>query len=96
MVVGYRSHSSSNTGVRGQRDSVAGPGLGQAPAVEHDQRRSLAPAALSGPGASAIYSAAATIAANDSASRLAPPTSAPSMSGSASSSAALSGLTLPP
>ena len=39
---------------------------------------------------------AATIAAKDSGSRLAPPTSAPSTSGSASSSAALSAFTLPP
>ena len=42
------------------------------------------------------HGAAATIAANSAGSRLAPPTSAPSMSGWDSSSAALAALTLPP
>ena len=42
------------------------------------------------------YPAASTIAANSAGSRLAPPTRAPSMSGWAISSAALSGLTEPP
>ena len=44
----------------------------------------------------AIGSAAATIAAKSSGSRLAPPTSAPSTSGWETSSSAFSGLTEPP
>ena len=72
----------------GDRDRVAGAGLGDAPAVEDDQRDR---------GSRwRHYPAASTIAANSAGSRLAPPTSAPSMSGWAISSAALSGLTEPP
>ena len=86
-----------------QRDRVARAGLGEPPAVEHDQadagtrqRRRPRAAARSASAAGTRHAAAATIAANDSASSEAPPTSAPSTSGSASSSAALSGLTEPP
>ena len=71
----------------GDRDRVAGAGLGDAPAVEDDQRDG---------GDGGHYPAASTIAANSAGSRLAPPTRAPSMSGWAISSAALSGLTEPP
>src|SRR5205085_12395438 len=82
-------------GCAGERDGIAGTGLGQPPAVEDDQARALdrqraRPVRQGHPGREA------TIAANEAASRLAPPTSAPSTSGSARSSAALSGLTLPP
>ena len=70
----------------GLLDRVARTGLGQAPAVQHDQAD---PIGTHG-------EAAATIRANPSGSRLAPPTSAPSTSGCCSSSPALSGLTLPP
>src|SRR5581483_1933319 len=64
-----------------QFDGVAGPGRCTAPAVEDDQDD----------GAAALQ-----IPANDWTSRDAPPTRAPSTSGWASSSAALSGFTEPP
>ena len=63
---------------------VAGAGRSEAPAVEDDQDDRLG------------HEAAAAIASRLSASSDAPPTSAPSMSGCASSSAAFSGLTEPP
>ena len=63
---------------------VAGAGRSEAPAVEDDQDDRLG------------HEAAAAIASRLSASSEAPPTSAPSMSGCASSSAAFSGLTEPP
>ena len=69
-----------------QVDRVPGPRLGQPPAVQHDEAD-----ARERHGA-----AAATISARPFGSRLAPPTSAPSTSGCARISAALSGLTLPP
>ena len=71
-----------------QRDGVAGAGIGEAPAIQHDQ-------AGAGQG-KRRQEAACTIAANVSACSEAPPTSAPSTSGSASSDEALSGLTEPP
>ncbi len=60
--------------------------LGQPPPVEHDQADAR----------NAHGAAAATISAKPFGSRLAPPTSAPSTSGWARISAALSGFTLPP
>ena len=66
-------------------DGVPGAGPGQPPPVENDQ--------AAGGGA---HCAAETIAAKEAGSSEAPPTSAPSMSGIASSSAALSGFTEPP
>src|SRR5262245_35914091 len=66
----------------GELDRVAGTGRCAAPAVEDDERYE--------------WMAARQIAVNESSSRDAPPTSAPSTSGWASSSAALSGLTEPP
>ena len=75
-------------GGRGKRDRVAWARLGHAPAIEDDQGRR---------GEGRIGQAAAsTIAAKSPGSRLAPPTSAPSTSGWAISSAALPGLTEPP
>ncbi len=71
-----------------QRDGVAGARVGEAPAVQHDQ-------AGAGQG-ERRQEAACTIDANVSACSEAPPTSAPSTSGSASSEGALSGLTEPP
>ena len=79
------------------RSDIALPGPGSArPHPSSTISAARAAGSELGPDSTVTYSAAATIAANDSASRLAPPTSAPSTSGSASSSAALSGLTLPP
>ncbi len=83
-----------------ERNRVPGPRLGDAPPIENDERRTGRRQCI-GPGRQRAHGpvappAALTIAANDSASRLAPPTRAPSMSGNASSSAALSALTLPP
>ena len=72
----------------GQRDRVAGAGRGKSPAVE-DHQRQRRHRQLGHPAASTIW-------AKSSGSRLAPPTSAPSMSGCAISSAALPGLTEPP
>ena len=69
----------------GQVDRVARPGLGEPPAVQHDE-------ADTGKG----HGTEAAISTNPFGSRLAPPTSAPSTSGWARISAALSGLTLPP
>ena len=74
---------------------VARTGGREAPAVQHDetdrrQRRSARP------GGEGHRAAAATSRARLSGSRLAPPTSAPSTSGCARISAALSGFTLPP
>ncbi len=65
-----------------QLDGVPGPGGSEAPAVEDDERYEREPARQ--------------IAAKLSGSRDAPPTSAPSTSGCASSSSAFSGLTEPP
>ena len=70
-----------------QRDRVPRAGLGQAPAVEDDQRQR---------GDQRHQPAASTTAAKSPASSAAPPTRAPSTSGRASSSAALSSLTEPP
>ncbi len=64
-------------------DGVPRPGRGATPAVEDDERYEW-------------VAAASQIAANDSTSREAPPTRAPSTAGSARSSAALSGFTDPP
>ena len=66
----------------GELDRVAGTGRGTSPAIEDDERYE--------------WEAARQIAANDSTSRDAPPTRAPSMSGRAQSSAAFSRLTEPP
>ncbi len=66
-----------------QLDGVARAGRRQTPAVEDHERDQR-------------YVAARQMAANESGSRDAPPTSAPSTPGWASSSAALSGLTEPP
>ncbi len=66
----------------GELDRVAGAGRSAAPAVEDDERYE--------------GEAARQIAANESGSSEAPPTSAPSSEGWASSSAAFSGLTEPP
>src|SRR3954451_4855751 len=69
----------------GELDRVAGSRRGEPPPVEHDEAdRRMG------------HGAAAVIAANDSGSSDAPPTSAPSTSGSASSPAGLSGFTEPP
>ena len=73
-------------GRRGKVDGIARPGRRDPPAVEDHQRDER-----DGQG-----DAARQIAANDSGSSEAPPTSAPSTSGWASSSAAFSGLTEPP
>ena len=67
----------------GERDGVPRPVRGEAPSVEDDE-------------GDVHRRAASTIAAKLPASRLAPPTSAPSTSGSESSSAALSGFSDPP
>ncbi len=66
----------------GELDRVPGPGRGEAPAVQDDERYER--------------EAARQIAPNDSTSSEAPPTSAPSTAGSARISAAFSGLTDPP
>src|SRR5207253_8924680 len=95
-----------------ERDGIARPRLGQAPAVEHHQayraERQAERTAARGRGRrrrGAIHAhqagwlralAPATICAKDSGSSEAPPTSAPSTSGSASSSAAFSAFTEPP
>jgi hypothetical protein len=71
---------------RGERDRIAGARGRDAPAVEDDEHDRW----------QGHRGAAATIAANATGSRLAPPTSAPSTSGRLKSSAALSALTLPP
>ena len=71
----------------GERDRVAGPGLGQAPAVEDDERDRG-----DGQRGQVAQPAASTIAAKSSGSSAAPPTRAPSISGRPSSSAALRGL----
>ena len=84
---GNSAQSRSKTGVSAIEIALPGPELGDAPAVEDDQRDG---------GDGGHYPAASTIAANSAGSRLAPPTRAPSMSGWAISSAALSGLTEPP
>ena len=76
----------------GQRDRVPRTVRRQPPAVEDDE-------ADAGDGAHGVATSAraiSTICANESGSRLAPPTSAPSTSGSASSSSAFSGLSEPP
>src|SRR5439155_5358184 len=73
-------------------DGVSRPGGRAAPPVdndEHDERDRAQPIPLTA-------GAASTIAAKESTSSDAPPTSAPSTSGLASSSAALSGLIEPP
>ena len=77
----------------GLRDRIARPGLGQPPTVEHDEadRRYRQVAH----GRTACW-AASMILVNASTSSDAPPTRAPSTSGRASSSAAVSALTLPP
>ena len=67
----------------GELDGVARPGRRAAPAVEDDERDYREGHAW-------------TIAANDSTSREAPPTSAPSIAGIAISSVAFSGFTEPP
>src|SRR5262249_12050920 len=85
-------------------DGVAGPGRRAAPPVEHDKDHELARSDAGKAGISALvrlrqaYDArpATQIAANESGSRDAPPTRAPSTSGWTSSSAALSGFTEPP
>ncbi len=66
----------------GELDGVAGTGRGTTPAVENDERYE--------------WEAARQIAANDSTSRDAPPTRAPSTSREPQSSAAFPGLTEPP
>src|SRR6202042_1029069 len=82
---------------RRERDGITRSGRGEAPAVEDDQGRGRARQPVRTGGANRRHQQAAlTIAANVSASRLAPPTSAPSTSGSASNSGQLSSLTLPP
>src|SRR5262249_10847357 len=68
----------------GQLDGIPRPRRGAAPAVEDDERYEW------------CGDAARHIAANDSRSSEAPPTSAPSMSRSAQSSSAFSGFTEPP
>src|SRR4249919_1768666 len=71
---------------RGQPDRVSRPGRSTAPPVQDHERYERVTHA----------SAALQMAAKDSRSSEDPPTSAPSTSGSASSAAALSGLTEPP
>ena len=83
------------------RDGVPRPRLGQSPAIEDDQGGAWSRQARPTSGdahraAVAAAVAAVTIAAKDSGSREAPPTSAPSTSLNAKSSAAFSGLTDPP
>ena len=87
VVCGYSAQSRSNTGRVRELDRVAGAGRGDAPAVEDDERdeRELT-----------LRCGAAQIAANESRSSEAPPTSAPSTSGCERSSSALSGFTEPP
>ena len=80
----------------GQGDGVAGPGLGQPPAVEDHQARATGPADSSGAVGSAHGLAAAQIAGKSPGSSEAPPTRPPSISGCENSSAALSGFTEPP
>ena len=77
------------------RHGVAGAVGGQAEAVEDHERQGGHRHARR-PGRERHQGAASTIAAKSSGSRLAPPTSAPSTSGRASSSAALPGFTEPP
>ncbi len=67
-------------------DGVSRPGRGDPPAVQDDEDDGL----------QAASAAARQIASNDTRSSEAPPTSAPSTSGSGRSTAALSGLTDPP
>ena len=77
----------------GLRDRVAGTGGSEPPAVEDDQRQRRD----RGPGwAGRNGHAASQIARKSPGSRLAPPTSAPSISSRPSRSAALSGFTDPP
>ena len=82
VVCGYSRQSRSNTGRRRELDGVARPGRRAAPAVEDDERYEV--------------EAARQIAAKESGSSEAPPTSAPSIDGCERSSAAFSGLTEPP
>src|SRR5205823_10799883 len=78
----------------GQLDRVAGAGRREAPAVEdHEADRGDRHRPWTGRPA---HAAASTIRANVAGSRLAPPTSAPSMSAWVRISPALSGVTLPP
>ena len=80
---------SSNTGVARELDGVPRPGRSDPPPVEDHERDERQPVR-------AHEAAARQIAANDSGSSEAPPTSAPSTAGCAISSAAFSGLTEPP
>ena len=80
----------------GQRDRVARPGRREPPTVQDDQARPPYGEAVRAGRRRHQRGAASTIAANDPASRLAPPTSAPSTSGLAISPPALSGVTDPP
>ena len=93
VVCGYGAQSSSKTGV--SASSTALPGPGSARPQPSSTTRQTRGRRLRG-RAEAHWPAAATICAKPSGSRLAPPTSAPSTSGWARISAALSGLTLPP
>ena len=68
----------------GELDRVSGTGAARSPAVEDDE------------GYEGIRAAVSHIALKESTSSEAPPTSAPSTSGCASSAPALSGLTEPP
>ena len=72
----------------GELDRVSRAAAARAPAVEDDERDEVAHAATSAP--------ARQIASNDAGSSEAPPTSAPSTSGWASSVRAFSGFTEPP
>ena len=93
-VCGCSAQSPSNTGVSASATALPGPG-GARPQPSRMTRQTR----WTGGGATnglVTARAAATICAKSSGSRLAPPTSAPSMSGWARISAALSGFTLPP
>ena len=85
LVAEPSAASASRAGVRARLTALPGPG-GAMPNPSMTTR-------TSGP---AGVTRRATIAAKPSGSRLAPPTSAPSMSGWAISSPALAGVTLPP
>ena len=82
VVRGPRAQSASKTGVRGELDRVARTGRRAAPPVQDDERYER--------------TAVSQIAANESTSSEAPPTSAPSTFGCERSSSAFSGLTEPP
>ena len=94
---GYVDHNSSNTGVSASEIALPGPS-GAIPQPSRTTRTHSVAGSRRRTGRNRHQArvAASTIAANDSGSSEAPPTSAPSTSGWQSTSSQFSGLTLPP